>query len=57
VDLFVGFQQGIKELLQLEDLNDPEIGRSADPAERWGVCFKWYQSDFLSVDSRHRRRR
>ena len=57
MDLFVGFQQGIKELLQLEDLNDPETKRLADPAERWGVCFKWYQSDFMSVDSRQRRRR
>jgi hypothetical protein len=52
MDLFVGFQQGIKELLQLEDLNDPETKRLANPAERWGVYFKWYQSDFLCVDSR-----
>jgi hypothetical protein len=40
VDLFMGLQQGIIELLQLADLNDPESGRSMDPTKRWGVCIK-----------------
>jgi hypothetical protein len=47
VDLFVGLQQGIKELPQLVDLNDPESRRSTDPTKRWGVYIKrpFYQKE------------
>jgi hypothetical protein len=37
VDQITRFQEGIEELLQLIDLNDPVSGRSADPTEVGGL--------------------